>query len=293
MSEVIQQRLTGERAAYGAQDTKFIHTIFEDGESPLKESANIELEGCLFRWKYPLWYANNIHCVDTNWFDMARAGVWYSNNVTIDRAVIQAPKNFRRCKNLALRNVTMTNAAETLWSCKGVTMEHCSAKGDYFAMNSSDLSVRDFVLDGNYSFDGCTNVVVEDARLLSKDAFWNCENVVVRNSFISGEYLGWNSENITFENCTIESLQGICYIKNVKLVNCTLINTTLCFEYCEDIDAQVNSPIDSVLNPRSGKISAPAIKELIVEENRVDSHATDIDCHVIGKKSKHPEWINE
>ncbi|WP_370784283.1 DUF3737 family protein [Faecalibacillus intestinalis] len=36
-------------------------------------------------------------------------------------------------------------------------------------------------------------------------------------------------KNITFVNCKIESLQGLCYIEGLKMVNCKLINTTLCF----------------------------------------------------------------
>ena len=68
------------------------------------------------------------------------------------------------------------------------------ARGDYFAMNCSDMVICDFELDGNYSFDGVKNVEVHNARMLSKDAFWNSENVTVYDSFISGEYLGWNAK---------------------------------------------------------------------------------------------------
>ena len=53
------------------------------------------------------------------------------------------------------------------------------------------------------------------------------ENVTVYDSVIIGEYLAWNTKNITFVNCTIESLQGLCYIEGLKMVNCKLINTTL------------------------------------------------------------------
>ena len=32
---------------------------------------------------------------------------------------------------------------------------------------------------------------------------------------------------LRFINCTIESLQGLCYIDNLVMKNCKLINTTL------------------------------------------------------------------
>ena len=50
---------TGERALFGARDLTLTDCIFEDGESPLKESAGLTLRGCSFRWKYPLWYSRN------------------------------------------------------------------------------------------------------------------------------------------------------------------------------------------------------------------------------------------
>ena len=53
--EIRQQFLTGERALFQGRNLKIVDTIFADGESPLKESSDIELEGSMFKWKYPLW----------------------------------------------------------------------------------------------------------------------------------------------------------------------------------------------------------------------------------------------
>lgn len=208
---------------------------------------------------------------------MARAGVWYTDNITVEDAVIEAPKNFRRCRTVNLRNVNFPNAAETLWNCEDVTLEHVSAKGDYFAMNSRNMVLRDFQLVGNYSFDGVKNMEIHNARMLSKDAFWNSENVTVYDSFISGEYLGWNAKNLTLINCTIESLQGMCYIDNLVMKNCKLLNTTLAFEY-STVNADITGKIDSVMNPSGGVIRADHIDELIVEKDKVDPAKTKIIC---------------
>ncbi|MBQ7719203.1 MAG: DUF3737 family protein [Clostridia bacterium] len=269
--------LTGERALFMSRGLKIYDSIFDDGESPLKESCDIELYRSMFKWKYPLWYCRNVKAVDCSWFEMARAGVWYSEDLYIDGAVIEAPKNFRRCRELEIRNADMVNAQETLWSCRSVTLDSVSAKGDYFAMNSGEMTIRDLRLVGNYPFDGGYDINITDSRLLSKDAFWNCRNVTVKDSFISGEYLGWNSENLTFENCIIESLQGMCYINGLKMKNCRLLNTTLAFEY-SSVEADIDSSIDSVLNPSSGKITCDSIGELIVEKDRVDPSKTVIVC---------------
>lgn len=267
--------LTGERALFHSDGLYIEDTIFEDGESPLKESSNIELVGSMFKWKYPLWYCNNIKAVDCKWFDMARAGVWYTNDIYVENAMIEAPKNFRRCNKLTLKDVDFYNAAETLWSCAGVSMSNVSAKGDYFAMNSRDMKIDNLRLDGNYSFDGCENIEIRNSRLLSKDAFWNSNNITVYDSFISGEYLGWNAKNLTLINCTIESLQGMCYIDNLVMKNCKLINTTLAFEY-SSCDVEIIGNVTSVINPASGTITAGSIGELIMEEDKIDKSKTKI-----------------
>ena len=275
--EIRQQYLTGERPLFMGKDLKIYDTIFDNGESPLKESRNIELYGSMFKWKYPLWYSKNILAEDCTWFEMARAGVWYTDNITVRNAMIEAPKNFRRCHGVVLENVDFPNAQETLWSCEQVKMDRVTAKGDYFAMNCTDMELNDFKLDGNYSFDGAKNVEIHNAKMLSKDAFWNSENVTVYNSFISGEYLGWNARNLTLINCTIESLQGMCYIDRLVMKNCRLLNTTLAFEY-SSVDVQITGKIDSVMNPSSGIIRADSIGELIIEQDKVDPEKTKIIC---------------
>ena len=275
METVKRAFLTGERALFTAHDLRIEDTIFDDGESPLKHSKNIDLAGTYFKWKYPLWYSEDIIMKDCVMFEMARAGIWYTRNLKAQNVMIEAPKAFRRCDGIDLKDVTIYNAQETLWSCKNVRLSKVRARGDYFAMNSKNMQIDDLELAGNYGFDGCENIVITNSKLTTKDAFWNCKNVTVRDSYICGEYFGWNSENITLENCTIESLQGMCYIKGISMKDCKLINTTLSFEY-SDVDVKTEGKIDSVKNPNSGRIEAGSIGELIMEEDRVDVAKTKI-----------------
>ncbi|MEU6511220.1 DUF3737 family protein [Streptomyces sp. NPDC046942] len=275
MQEMEGQLFVGERALFQSENLRVSNSTFTDGESPLKESRNIRLIHTVFGWKYPLWYAKGIQMSDSALLETARAGIWYTDDVTASNTVIDAPKTFRRSKKITLDHVQLSNAVETLWHCENVSLNHVTAKGDYFAMNSRNVTADDFRLSGNYSFDGARDVEIHNATLLSRDAFWNCENVTVRDSLIVGEYLGWNSRNLTFVDCTIESLQGLCYIENLTLKNCRLQNTTLAFEY-STVDADIASGIDSVTNPRGGSIRARSIGELIMDETKVDPSNTTI-----------------
>lgn len=274
--EIIKQAVyEGERALFMGKNLEIYDTIFLNGESPLKESGNIKLYRSGFKWKYPLWYSSDVYMKDCTLFETARAGIWYTKDITVEDTIIEAPKTFRRCEGISLKNITMPNASETLWNCGKIEAENIAASGDYFAMNSYDIKLNNFRLNGNYSFDGAKNVTVDNAKMLSKDAFWNSENITVRNSFISGEYLGWNAKNLTLENCTVESLQGMCYIDNLVMRNCKLLNTTLAFEYSA-VDADICSKIDSVINPSGGIIRAEKIGELIIEKDKVNPDKTKI-----------------
>lgn len=274
MTELREQRFTGERALFQSKDLKIDYSIFADGESPLKESSNIEVTNSSFQWKYPFWYCRDIKVENSTFLEMARAGIWYVDNLSLKDCLYEAPKGFRRVNGMTLERVDLPHAEETLWNCNQIEMKDVVAKGDYFAMNCQDMKIDGFRLVGNYCFDGCKNVEVHNAKLLSKDAFWNCENVTVYDSYITGEYLAWNSKNVTFINCTIESLQGLCYVENLVMKNCRLLNTTLSFEY-SSVDAEIVSTITSVKNPKSGVIRCKGIEELIMEEDKVDIKATE------------------
>lgn len=265
----------GERALYHINDTRIENSTFANGESPLKECNNIEIESSIFKWKYPIWYSKNIRVKDSVLLDTARSGIWYTENIEMTDCFIEAPKTFRRSKGIALINCRMPSAEETLWSCKDIKIDNLDARGNYFCMNSENIEISNFTLDGNYAFDGAKNIVIRNARLLSKDSFWNAENVTVYDSVIIGEYLAWNSKNVKFINCTVDSNQGMCYMENLEMINCKLMNTDLAFEL-SSVNADIKSKIISVKNPISGKIHAEEIGEIIMDRDMVTPENTKI-----------------
>lgn len=276
MNSHIHVSFKGERALFKSSNVEVIDCVFDEGESPLKESNNLVIEKSTFSWKYPLWYCHTVQCNNTTFNEMARAGIWYTRNARFTDCIYHAPKLFRKCRDIEIYGGDFHNGSETFWWCDGMLVENVSLKGDYVFMKSKNLSVKNFNLVGNYSFDGCEDVVIRDSVLKTKDAFWNSKNIECYNCVIEGEYFGWNSENVYLEDCTIISHQGFCYMKNVKLVNCKIINTDLCFEYCEDIDATILTHVDSIKNPISGTIRCPSVGELILDDPNIDHSRTNI-----------------
>ena len=271
MKKISNELLTGERALFHGKDLDIDSTIFADGESPLKHGENINAVNTMYKWKYPLWYAKDVKVKDSTFFEMARSGIWYGKNINIEDTMIEAPKEFRRCDGVSLKNVSIPNANETFWMCKNIRLENVVAKGAYFGLNSENIYLDGLNLYGNYCFDGGKNIEVHNCRLLSKDSFWNTEDVVIYDSFIVGE----NSKNITLINCTVESLQGFCYIENLVMKNCKLVNTALAFEY-STVDVEITGKIDSVFNPKGGTIRAKEIGTLIMDGDNINPDDTKI-----------------
>lgn len=277
------EHFEGERALFKIQDSTIDNCLFDNGESPLKESKNLKITNTTFGYKYPCWYASNLNVSNCTFLEMSRSGIWYTKNSKFSNLKIIAPKEFRRCDNLILEDIVFDNASETLWNCSNIKMNNINAKGDYFMMNSTDVEIDNLKLDGNYFLDGGKNIHVTNSILNSKDAFWNCENVLVEDSIINGEYLAWNTKNITFRRCKIVSHQGLCYIQGLVLEDCTLVDSDLTFEYCCNINAEILSDVDSIKNPISGVIKCKSIKELIRKEDSLDFSKTKISVMENGK----------
>ena len=91
MKKEVRQIYVGERALFASRDLHLIEATFLDGESPLKESRNLLLDDSTFRWKYPLWYCNDVVLNRCTLSDTARAGIWYTHNITFNDCVIDAP----------------------------------------------------------------------------------------------------------------------------------------------------------------------------------------------------------
>lgn len=293
MKEYRNQYFEGERILYGLKDARLTGITFGQGESPLKEARNIQVNNSIFKWKYPLWYDNQVKVDNTTFETMSRSGIWYTKNIRISNSALQAPKLFRRAQNIELDHVFFSDAAETMWTCQRIKMSHCQVNGDYFGKDSQDVHLDGVTVVGNYVFDGGQNIEAHHCNFVSKDAFWNCRNVTIYDSTLDGEYLAWNSQNVTFINCQIESDQGLNYIDHLTIKNSALIHTDLAFEYVSHLDAEVNSTIQSVKNPISGRLQAPEIETLIMDAQKIDPRATTIACPRIDRRLTHSDQNQE
>lgn len=268
MELIKNKEFGGERPLFAAHGLRLENVTIHTGESALKECADIEAVNCEFQGKYPFWHVNGFVVKNCLFTEGARAALWYSRNLRMTDTLVEAPKMFREMDGIYLENVRIPNAQETLWHCRNVELRNVRVeKADYLFMHGENIRIEDYRQQGNYSFQYCKNVEIRNAEIHSKDAFWGTENVTVYDSVLDGEYLGWHSHNLRLVNCRISGTQPLCYAHDLVLENCTLADDCdLAFEY-STVEAEIDSPVHSVKNPRSGSIRAESFGEIILDEN--------------------------
>ncbi len=282
MEKLIENACFGqERALYASDGLVLKNVSFdgeEDGESALKESRNIVAEHCYCNLRYPFWHIINLKVTDCEMTSLCRAALWYSQNIRILDTKMSGIKALRECKNIEIAGCEI-RSPEFGWFNDGVTMASTAAESEYFMMRSRELSFNNVMFKGKYSFQYIENSVFENCNFDTKDAFWHAKNVTVRNCVVKGEYLAWYCEDVTFEDCIIIGTQPLCYCKGLKLINCEMRDTDLCFERSE-VEAVVTSPVISIKNPLKGRIYVPDVDEVIMDIDEAEGMV------ILGKPEK-------
>lgn len=89
----------------------------------------------------------------------------------------------------------------------------------------------------------------------------------------------WYSDGLTLINCKIIGTQPFCYCRSLKLIDCEMVDTDLCFEKSE-VEAVVTTPVDSIKNPLSGSIRVPEVGEIILDDENARGKI------LVGKKTQ-------
>ena len=267
MKTITNQTFDEERALYGSKDVEVTDCRFDgpaDGESAFKECSDISVKDCYFNLRYPFWHDKGLKISGSEMTEACRAALWYTEDAEIADTKMHGIKALRECANIRIKGCDIISP-EFGWSVRGINMKDTSAEGEYFMLRSEHLTFDNVKLKGKYSFQYITDSVFTNCDFDTKDAFWHARNVIVRDSVVKGEYLAWYCENVTFENCTLIGTQPLCYCKGLKLINCRMVDCDLAFEK-SDVEAEIVSDVLSIKNPRSGRITAESVGEIIMDD---------------------------
>ena len=271
-TEIKNQTFDEERSLYNSKSAKILDCTFsgpKDGESPLKESRNIEVRNCSFDLRYSFWHVINADVRNCKFSNTARAPFWYCRGIGVRKIECDAVKVFRESNELTILDSTF-NTEEPFWKCNHLVLKNTKVAGFYAFFGSKDIEVSDLTLNGKYSFQYNVHLRIKNSNLDTKDALWHCRDVVVRNSVIKGEYIGWYSSNMTFINCIIESHQPFCYAYNIRFINCKMPNCDLAFEKSV-VSGNIIGEIESIKNPKRCNLKVGKVKKVINENSGKDT----------------------
>ncbi len=260
-----------ERALYALTSATVKDCTFDgpaDGESALKEAADVTVQACNFRLRYPLWHVHGGRMTGCTMTETCRAALWYAADMTIESSTLGGIKALRECDRMSLTECRVSSA-EFGWLCRDLTLRSDEVMGEYPFFMTRRLRADKLSLTGKYSFQYVEDCTIEHSTLNTKDAFWHAKNVTVTDSTVRGEYLGWYSENLTLIRCHIAGTQPLCYCQSLTLIDCTMEGCDLAFEN-STVTATVHGRIDSVKSPAGGSIIADEIGEIIRDRAPVD-----------------------
>ena len=262
-----KQQFDAERALYHLQHADVSECVFAgpaDGESALKEAEDVKLNRCSFSLRYPLWHVKGFELTGSTMDELTRAAIWYAQDGTVTDSVLGGIKALRECRRVALERCRV-NSPEFGWKCGDISLRDSEIVSEYLFLDSRRVRLERVRMKGKDSFQYIEGLEITDSVLDTKDAFWHSKNVIVRSSVVKGEYLGWFSDGLTLIDCEIIGTQPLCYCENLKLVNCTMEDTDLAFEY-SDVEADIRGHVLSVKNPRSGVITADSVGEIVRDD---------------------------
>lgn len=101
MKTIEEKTFDKERALYGSEKIKVRRCAFDgpaDGESPLKESQDIQVEDCFFNLRYPFWHDDRVKISGSELTDSA---VRLCGMQRTSRSQTASSMGSRRCGNAA------------------------------------------------------------------------------------------------------------------------------------------------------------------------------------------------
>lgn len=274
---IADQTLDQERALYGLDGAEVVDCTFAgpaDGESALKECANLQVRGCQFDLRYPLWHVRDAALEGCAMSQTCRAALWYDQRIRLEDCTLGGIKALRECSDVQL-NRCRIQSPEFGWQCDGVSMTDCTLEAEYPFLHSRGMTFDHLELTGKYSFQYVEDVVIRNSVLNTKDAFWHSRNVTVYDSVVRGEYLAWYAQNLRLVRCKVIGTQPLCYVQGLVMEDCEMEGADFAFEY-SDVQATLRGEVVSVKNPWHGFITADRIGEIILDAYQ----KPDADCRI-------------
>ena len=173
MKIIEKQVFDEERAFYGSEGVILRECSFDGptvGEWAFKYASEIKAQVFFLNMLYPFWLLHNLGISDSEMTPLCRAALWYSDHIEITGTKMHGIKALRECSDVVIRGCDILSP-EFGWSVNRIVMEDSAAESEYFMMRSENITFRNVVFKGKYSFQYIRNALFENCTFDTTVAF--------------------------------------------------------------------------------------------------------------------------
>lgn len=156
-----------------------------------------------------------------------------------------------------------------LYGTHELLIKNCSfdgpADGESAVKESGNIKAEHCFFNLRYPFWHDQKLTIANSEMTSgcRAALWYSNHVNISNTKLHGIKALRECSDVAIQNCDIISPEFGWSVQ--KIINCEMIETDLAFEKSQ-VEAEIITKIDSVKNPLSGRITAPDIGEVILDD---------------------------
>lgn len=266
------QTFNGDKILCDSKDILIYDSTFTSEEDILclKNSENVKMYNVTFTSKMPLW-----HCVDIELhngsFDLLKSRpLWHCESVLLRYAEFYANKSIRHSSTIRCQNITVDHANEFSWKNDHITINDSVIIGDTPIYECSNVKLSNTKITGDTALNYVNTADIRRCQIDSNNSLWYSEDVTISGSKLNGDYIGWYSKNLTIKDSVINSTHSFYSCENLKIENCIFKTSDSLFED-STITVHVISPLESIINPKSGIITAKSIGKAILNSEVKDN----------------------
>lgn len=121
-----------------------------------------------------------------------------------------------------------------LRECSNIVVNNCKIVSPEFGWKCKNLHITNSIIDSMYFLFGTKNVEIQNLEMTGKYSFQYMKNLRILNSKLDTKDAFWHSKNITVENSLVKGEYLGWFSDGLTLINCHITGTQpLC--YCKNL----------------------------------------------------------
>lgn len=270
MASYFNRRFEENCALPKERDAYFESSVFL-GAKALSQAEECEFTDCQIQGQESFIGAKSLYFGSSFLVGSANGSFRNAQDIKCEHGELNASSLFGEAEGIHIHDCALPRCDSSFLKARNVDIADSEiGEGKELFRESEGISINHSEVKGNGLFDSARKVVIKESLVYGDGGFKNCHDVEIHNSYIAGDNLFLGGENITLNHCQIKCDSSFHDVKTLCLIDCRIDGGEGLFTGCENIDAEIHSDLQSIVNPKSGKIECGKVAELICDSLEVE-----------------------